>query len=245
MTCDDVRSRLSAYLDDELPAFDAQTVATHLAACAACAAEYEALLLTGERVRQQLPMITAPDVLRARIRSDVRRTSRAIPTRRWRAMAAAVVLLAVGSGATVVAARLIDGADADALISAHMRSLLAGHVTDVVSTDQHTVKPWFAGKVAFAPAVPRLDSLDFPLAGGRLDNVNGRSVAALVYRRRQHLISVFVWPERSVDKLATGTSSWRGYNRVEWAADGLRYDAVSDLNAAELAQFATLFRSAQ
>jgi anti-sigma factor (TIGR02949 family) len=246
MNCDDVRSRLSAYLDDELPANEAQEMAAHLSACPDCAAAYEDHLHTRERVRDELRSLTVPDVLRARILGDVRRTPTAArPSRLWRAAAAAVLLLGVGSAGTLAVMRAAESTSGDALVAAHVRSLMTGHLTDVATSDQHTVKPWFAGKVDFSPAVPRLDSLGFELIGGRLDTVDGRPVAAIVYKRRQHMIDVFVWTMATAERAIAGTSELRGYNSVRWSVNGLGYDAVSDLNGAELAQFAEYLRQAR
>ena len=127
---------------------------------------------------------------------------------------------------------------AQGIVSSHVRSLIGTHLLDVPSLDQHTVKPWFNGKIDFAPPVPELSSYGFPLAGGRLDYVNGRTVPALVYRRRLHTINLFVWP-------ATAASDRRvqkdGYSLDEWSEGGLRYAAVSDISPSELDQFRQAF----
>ena len=137
------------------------------------------------------------------------------------------------------------------VVSGHVRSLLAaGHLTDVPSSDRHTVKPWFAGRLDFAPPTPDLADAGFPLAGGRLDYLGGRAVAALVYRRRDHVINVFVWPDAAAGTPAAprrtdaGTAARDGGHAVlHWAQSGLAFWTVSDLNAAELADFARLFRA--
>src|SRR5579871_939360 len=115
---------------------------------------------------------------------------------------------------------------------------MANHLTDVPSTDQHTVKPWFNGKLDFSPQVKEVEG--FVLTGGRLDYLNGRQVAAVVYRRRQHIINLFIWPapgERSEQSSAS-----QGYNTITWTRGGMSYAAVSDLNAKELAEFVRLIR---
>jgi anti-sigma factor RsiW len=122
------------------------------------------------------------------------------------------------------------------LVAGHARALMADHALDVVSSDQHTVKPWFNGKLDFSPAVINLAAQGYALTGGRLDYLARRPVAALVYKHRQHLIDVFVWPA-AVGEDAPKNASRRGYNLVHWTRGGLNYWAVSDLNAAELAQF--------
>jgi anti-sigma factor RsiW len=266
MNCDELRpagERLGAYIDDELPARDAQAVAEHLARCADCAAEYEVLLSLEKRLRELLPPIAAPDTLRARVRHDLRATppflrddpagneaaaapvSRTVGLARWRRAAAAMALIAVGGIGTLAGVRLMAPrpTTADELVAGHVRSLLAAHLTDVASTDQHTVKPWYTGKLDFSPSVPRLDSTGFTLAGGRLDYIGRRAVAALVYRRRQHVINVFVQP--ALGDAAPMAGDVRGFHLVRWTKGGLEYAAVSDLNPTELAQFATLFAAAE
>jgi anti-sigma factor RsiW len=132
---------------------------------------------------------------------------------------------------------------ADAMLTAHVRSLQQGHLTDVISTDQHTVKPWFTGKLDFSPAVPRLEADSFPLVGGRLDYVGSRAVAALVYQRRAHIINVLTYPvESGAADLKIETR--RGFQIASWTVGGMAYWAVSDLNAEELRTFCTLMREA-
>jgi len=123
----------------------------------------------------------------------------------------------------------------DIVVADHIRALQPGHLLDVASTDQHTVKPWFDGRLDFAPPVKNLKADGFPLAGGRLDYLAGRAVAALVYGRRQHTINLFVWP--SNDSAGSGQGSRNGYNFQRWSLDGMALWAVSDISAQELAEF--------
>jgi anti-sigma factor RsiW len=138
------------------------------------------------------------------------------------------------------------GVQADVLteeiLSSHIRSLQPDHLYDVRSTDQHTVKPWFNGRLDFSPTVRDLSEDGYPLVGGRLDYVDHRAVAALVYQRRQHLINVFVWPEAKGNEVAMQTKSVQGYNMVPWEGEGMYHCAVSDLNKGELEQFTELLR---
>ena len=159
-------------------------------------------------------------------------------------MVAAGLVIAIASSATTAtllrrsaAARSV----ANEVLASHLRSLMPGHLTDVASTDQHNVKPWFNGRVDLSPNVPRLDSAGFLLVGGRLDYVASRPVAVVVYRRRQHVINVYAWPGGDDDN-RSATLSVQGYHFERWRAGGVETWVVSDLNAAELSEFVTLFR---
>ena len=189
----------------------------------------------------------APDVLKARIRGALADAG-AQPTARhaspawWRAVAAGVAIAAASSALTFAAVRRPAASASQAeLLASHIRSLQPGHLTDVLSTNQHNVKPWFNGRVDVSPAVPNLDTLGFSLVGGRADYVRGRAVPVVVYARRQHMINVYVWP--TTDESASGPqrSTRNGYHFVAWRSGGLEYQAVSDLNAKELDAFANAF----
>jgi anti-sigma factor RsiW len=161
---------------------------------------------------------------------------------RWALAGALAAAVLVGVG-LALALRTPTATDrlADEATAGHARSLLADHLLDITSTDRHTVKPWFQGRTDFAPPVVDLKEHGFPLAGGRLDFLDGRTAAALVYRRRQHVINLFVWPANGGE---TGVREMprRGYNLAHWTTAGLYFWAVSDLNAEELAEFARLVR---
>lgn len=202
----------------------------------------------GGVLRDALPSYQAPDSLRAwalaqastaTTADDRMRTWR--PLRRFAYAASFVVAAAVGwMGHGLVGATHPDVTARSALVSSlvdtHVRSLMAGHVTDVQSSDHHTVKPWFAGKVTFAPPVPELAAQGFPLVGGRLDYVAGHTAAALVYGRGLHTINLFIWPASPSDP-DVPAASYNGYSLVHWADRGLSYWAVSDAAALELAAF--------
>jgi anti-sigma factor (TIGR02949 family) len=234
MSCELVERDLSAYLDRELDISAATAIRSHLAECVNCrrlVAERDAL---GALVRSA-PYYPAPERLRARISG---RTSRSRLASRFLPLAAAATLLvSVGIGAAVM--RLgpaTSTAMVDQVVDGHIRSLMADHLFDVQSTDQHTVKPWFLGKVDFAPPVVDLSSIGFPLVGGRLDYLGGQPVAALVYQRQKHTINVFVSPEKGGDP-SDAVRSARGFHVHHWVRDGMSFWAVSDLNDAELTQF--------
>lgn len=250
-----VLDRLSAYVDGELDAGEALDVAAHLASCASCATDYNQLLTTIESMHQLMPPLRAPEELRARITASVRAedapragTPRAIrPARSLRPWLIAASVIAMIGGAYVVGTRSTahtTASLADAALSAHVRSLQQGHLTDVASTDQHTVKPWFTGKLDFSPVVPRLESEGFPLLGGRLDYIGDHAAAALVYQRRAHTINVWTYPSASAATVAPHMETKRGYQIANWSAGGMEYWVVTDLNPDELRTFCSLIREA-
>jgi len=184
-----------------------------------------------------------PPHLEGRVRAELRKTGKAPTGRRfgWRWLVAAASLpsMAALAGALVVMSRIPSQNDLlnQEIVSAHVRSLMADHLTDVPSSDQHTVKPWFNGKLDFSPEVRDLSGEGYPLVGGRLDYLGGRSVAVLVYQRRQHSINVFVWPEPDAARAEPREVSSRGYNLIRWSHGGTSYSVVSDLNLGELRTF--------
>jgi anti-sigma factor RsiW len=246
--CDEARELLDARLDDELPPDEKREVDAHLASCATCAREFAELSANQRLLRENLMRYSAPDVLRARIRGALAESVKPqpVPVKTtptwWRQVAAGLVIAIASSALTLVGVRatLSKDAAADELLESHVRSLMPGHLTDVVSTEHHTVKPWFNGRVDVSPAVPNLDSLGYPLVGGRTDYIRGRSVPVVVYGRRQHMINVYVMPSDQPSSAPT-ISSRNGYHFVQWHTGGLEYDAISDLNQKELDTFVSLF----
>ncbi|MGH7625922.1 MAG: anti-sigma factor family protein [Gemmatimonadaceae bacterium] len=182
--------------------------------------------------------------------TPVTREAPRAPTRRaspWWRLAAAGIAIAVASSAltySVAGRRNVSNSASEELFASHIRSLMPGHLTDVVSTNQHNVKPWFDGRVDVSPSVPNLDSLGFPLVGGRMDYVAGRAVPVVVYSRRQHMINVYEWAQIG-SATAPSESTRNGYHLVGWRRDGLEYRAVSDLNTKELDEFVAAYTAAR
>src|SRR5581483_896247 len=197
-------------------------------------------------VRSEISRNPAPPHLRDAIRFALRgseyleRRQSFVQWRAWAAPAAAVLIIALGSAPFLVNTRNHRQALAQELLSAHQRALV-GHEVDVVSSDRHTVKPWFNGKLPFSPPVADLAAQGFPLEGGRVDYAGGRPVAALVYHRRLHRIDVFIWP--AGDSTPPARFESNGYHEISWQKNGFDFTCVSDLNVAELATFASLLQS--
>jgi anti-sigma factor (TIGR02949 family) len=245
--CELTSLHLHAYLDGELDAAGSAAFEQHLRSCQECAQALRAeralqSALSGAQLYER-----APDQLRAKLRSslpaDFPVRPKKSPIWQWAALAAALLLVAFVSRElfSVFRARSEGAVLATAAVDAHLRSLQPGHLTDVLSTDQHTVKPWFDGKLNFAPAVPNFPDDGFPLLGGRLDVLNGRTAAALVYGRRKHIINVFVLESQNPTAAPTTSGGQHGYHWLSWRQNGFTYLAVSDTATADLQQLRDLF----
>jgi len=242
VVCGEARALLEACLDQELGHAESASVRTHVATCAACGRRLAELESLGRTIRR-LPYYTAPEGLRTRI---VNQRTRPLFVRPLLAWAAAVTLVASLGGAGLVIrsarnARAVESVAesvAEDVVGSHVRALMGDHLLDVRSTDQHTVKPWFLGKLDFSPPVNDLASLGFPLAGGRLDYIGGRPVAALIYKRRDHAINLFIWPEEPPTARPADARTIRGFHVRHWTRGSMSFWAVSDLNDAELDEFA-------
>jgi anti-sigma factor RsiW len=250
MTCKSAVSLIEPYIDGELDASQKAEVEQHLNECPNCLGIHQKLSGLGTDLTTFAPRYDAPDRLRERVLSSVREAAAAKPrptviqwpARPW--AIAATVLLAVSIGWNVVLLRSPShkGAESEVaqeVVSSHIRSLIGDHLLDVPSTDQHNVKPWFNGKLDYSPDVKDFAAEGFPLIGGRVDYIDHRPVAALVYKRRLHVINLFVWPSNSPQAEPEARS---GFNLVVWSNTGMNYCAVSDLNQAELRQFTDLYR---
>ena len=246
MTCDEAEILLHALIDGELDAGHAREVEDHIAGCPRCAAALRDYREMSKAVANADLRYTAPPALRRRIEAALPQAQ--APSRRavlrGFAMGSAVSAIAA-TGLVAIVLRNDDQARITSeIISAHLRSLQAGHLTDVLSTDQHTVKPWFNGKLDVAPPVIDLTALGFTLIGGRLDYVDARAIGAIVYRRRAHVINLFVAQTPGTERHAAKTETIQGFNIRRWSDRGLNYWAVSDLAADELAEFGEKFEAA-
>jgi anti-sigma factor RsiW len=248
VSCNDLRTLLHAYLDDELDAADRAACAEHLRVCPECHEELESLRAVRAALRDEELRHRPPPTLVARLEAALAAADR--PRRRtgwWLGLAAtAAAALLLGLGLALGAAWRQRESSAEERLarevtSAHARALQPKHLLDKPSSEQHQVKPWFQGSLDFSPPVKDLSGHGFELEGGRLDYLEERPVAALVYRRREHVINLFVWPTEQADG-APRTAARRGYHLVWWTKDGMNFWAVSDLNADELAAFARLYR---
>ena len=230
-----------AYVDGELDPANALALERRMADDPALAAERTKAEALRQALREKLPREALPAGLRQRVAAAAGLGhAQAGPS--WRALAASVMLaLIVGSGATWFALQPAPGDRLAAeVLDGHMRSLMAPQAVDVASSDRHTVKPWFNGRIPQAPRVIDLTQEGFPLIGGRIDVIGGTPVPTLVYRHRQHVISLVAVPGVG----GATPHAIKGYNFVGWSADGIAYWAVSDLGAGDLEKFAQLFRSA-
>jgi len=242
---ENIRELLHAYMDGELDLANARETERHLAGCADCRGTEKAIRELRGALTCEATAYRAPAHLRRNVRAALRREAKS--TRQtlspWLMFATGAAFAAIILGfvffQTTRAAR--TDAIVDQVVANHVRSLLAAQLVDVVSSDQHTVKPWFDGKIDFAPKVRDLSSSGFPLVGGRLDYLDGKTVAALVYQRNKHPINLFITPAPTSRSTLPTVTTRRGYNVLTWINNGLKYWAVSDLNQAELQQFTGLF----
>ena len=249
MNCNEIGAWLHGYLDSELDLPKTIAIDQHLKGCIACSRAYENQRAVSQSIRAADLRYSCPNHLRSRITAQLgpvvgKPAASAKVARWWLTIAASILLLVVIS--LLLRPGIVGQSSRNAVsqevVACHVRSLLADHLTDVASSDQHQVKPWFAGKLDFAPGVRNFSSEGFPLIGGRLDYLQHRSAAAVVYRRRQHIINLFIWPsDASGDGLQSESNN--GYQLVHWNHAGTAYGAISDLNFSELYQFAELVRN--
>jgi anti-sigma factor RsiW len=271
--CFELRLLIQADVDGELAPAEAARVGAHVETCPACAALQAQLVALAGRICREVPYHPASDALRDAVRARIAAASAAAqpeqsaqvvplprPARQFGGQRAAgkfrlpgwnfSALAPFGTGfalAACIALVLVlprGNGLPDSVVADHIRALQPGHLMDVVSTDQHTVKPWFDGRLDYAPPVKDLKTQGFPLAGGRLDYLADRPIAALIYQRRQHLIDLYVWPDGGHLDHGPTEGARSGYNFVRWSHDGMTFWAVSDLDAKELADFVRLWQAA-
>jgi anti-sigma factor RsiW len=249
MKCRDVQQLLHPYSDGELDLVRHIEVDEHLSGCTECSAQVKHLESLRAAISSPSLYHRAPATLRGRIELASPRAARG----RWRssrqlAALAAGALLLLGASATfgMLVSRARPSATdrvAEQVVANHVRSLQVDHLTDVPSSDRHTVKPWFHGKLDFSPHVPDLTAQGYPLTGGRLDYLTDRPVAAIVYHHGSHAVNLFTWPAGDDAENAPRGMARQGFNIRYWQRDGMVYWAISDLNEQEFEEFVRLFQS--
>ncbi len=247
MNCNNCQRWLHGYLDNELDTATATLVAAHLEACLKCKHQYEEMKTLIADVKEHVPYYEAPASLTRNVFSAIQ--AQASPaasiwqtiqdrSRNWFVPAFSMAVLAA-SVLLYIAVPTNQNLWVDEAVSEHVRSLMAEHLNDVASSDKHTVKPWFTGKLDFSPPVYDFTAQGYPLLGGRLDYLQHQTVAALIYRYNKHIINVFIMPTGEADSSPASLSA-RGYNIVCWQQNHMRFIAVSDLNRGELMTFSQL-----
>jgi mycothiol system anti-sigma-R factor len=247
MECEEIRQLLDAYLDDELEGTSQPEVQEHLNSCPGCRKEAEAISSFSSLVRTAMPMYKAPAELKARIRASLREES--AHSAHWifrfrRQLLYAAAILVLGFVLASVLRTFSPGKDQELIsqaITNHARSLMVDHLVDVASSDQHIVKPWFGGKLDYSPPVADLTQAGYTLVGGRIDMLDKRPVAAIVYQHGSQFINVFVWPV-TARKIDLEVQSDRGYHFCAWNQAGLNYFCISAGTAEDIEKFEDEFR---
>jgi anti-sigma factor RsiW len=251
LNCQDAQKVLHGYVDGELDLLKNLEIEEHLQQCSACAESHQSLQSLRAAIRSEARYYETPAQLRAHIGSAIRSKRQNRSTLRshhvgWLALAASVVLVAFGAWglAQILSSGRHPPVLVEELLASHVRSqMLAAHLVDVESSDGHTVKPWFEGKLDYSPEVRDLSAQGFKLVGGRLDYVDHRPVAVLIYQRRKHLINLFSWPAMQDSSAPPNAMTRQGYHLLSWSNSGMTYWAVSDLNETELREFVELMRN--
>jgi anti-sigma factor RsiW len=248
MSCNETKNLLNAYVDGELDSAGSLSVESHVQRCASCLADVEQLRALASAIESGGLRFKAPPHLKRTVKTAIRvanpGTRSSFFDWRWAtALASAVVVVILGWAVTTQWTRSSEETLlVNDIVSSHVRSMMANHITDVSSSDSHTVKPWFGGKLDYSPPAKDLTEQGFRLIGGRLDYLNNRPVAALVYQRSQHFINLFVWPSNSTAVRQERQLTLHGYNLIHWTKTGMTYWLVSELNPTELNECARLLR---
>jgi anti-sigma factor RsiW len=244
VSCHEIQELLHGYVDGELDLVRTLDIERHLRDCPACARAYTQQEALQAALRSSSLSYRLPETLLPRVRAAVRRAANthARPegwSWRWLSLGAAVACIAIvlWSVVPIMMGPPVQDPLLQELVASHVRSLMVDHLTDVAASDTHSVKPWFEGKLDFAPQVPDLTTQGFPLVGGRLEYLANRPVAALVYQRRQHVINVFIWPALAPASVPDPMVRRQGYHVAYWHVAGMSYSAVSNLNQGELQEF--------
>jgi len=251
VSCKETQDLIHGYVDGELDLVQNLQIERHLSECYDCAEMLRSHRALRAAIRGHSLYFHTPIGLEQRVRSGLRQAAGARAGRsaslwtlawRWPALAASFVLVAVATWSIARFAFQPTAQDvlAQQVVSSHIRSLMEDHLTDVPSTNQHTVKPWFNGKLDFSPAVKDLQANGFSLVGGRLDYLDGHPVAALIYKRREHLLNLFVWRSAGQPDSGGRSVTRQGYNMIHWTHSGMSYWAASDINISELQEFVKL-----
>ena len=241
---------MQAYLDDELDAAAAVQVSSHLLTCAGCSAAFEELLALRTVIERHGTHYRAPAQLQQRIRASLRDEKpkrRALSSWPWVWINLAVAAASSAAFAVTLALYLAQPSSGDRLneeiVASHFRSLMSDHLADVASSDQHTVKPWFGGKLDFSPPVYDLGHRGFALLGGRLDYVAGRPVAAMAYLHGKHVLNLYVWPAHGARDAGLYATSLQGFQLLSWTQRSMHFVAISDMNAHDLTEFAETLKA--
>ncbi len=251
--CAQIRPLVDAYIDGEVDVLRAVDIERHLQTCPDCSAILRNRQTLRAAFADQSLYFRAPEGLQKRLdqqlhqadRPPVRLTVRSIRLPQWAWLVTGLLAASLVFGLIWTASRAgSDQTLAGEVLAAHLRSLMAAHLEDIVSTDQHTVKPWFDGKLDFSPLVVDLSAQGFPLIGGRLDYLDGRPVAALVYQRHKHIINLFIWPTNDPTRSDVVQTTDNGYDLLHWTDGGMNFWAASDVNEIDLQTFVGLIRDA-
>ena len=250
MDCAHAQTLLDSHLDRELDPVRSLEMEEHLHGCARCAQSYSERDAMRRSLKTESLYFKAPADLQKRIQRSVRQAAKAEAPAGWFSGLWFKIAAPLATAALVVLMLVpyFGGPSSDQLltqevVASHIRSLMVNHLADVPSTDQHTVKPWFNGKLDFSPPVSDLAKQGFPLIGGRLDYLNNRPVAALVYQRDKHVINVFVWPSGNSAQTGGSIKTQQGYHVIRWTGSGMNFWVVSDLEQNQLAKFTDLLKS--